>query len=143
MTTAEQRLMNEIYCNSKCTEQSLRTILEKITDDEFERDVCEQIVNYRKLKERAEQRLRKAGVLPREWAPWKNAGKWSWLQWNTLLDISTSHMADLMMHENIRGISEMTKTLNRCPKAEKAALELARELVDFEEMSIRLMKTYL
>ncbi len=143
MTTAGQKLINETYCNSKCTEQFLRTMLEKITDEEFERDVCEQIGKYRKLKESAEQRLRVAGHLPKEWKPWRNAWNWSWLQWNTLWDISSSHMADLMLHENIRGISEITKTMNRYPRAEKAALEIAQELVDFEETSIRLMKTYL
>lgn len=143
MTTAGQKLLNETYRNSKCTEQSLRTILEKISDEEFEKDICRQIGKYRRLKEEAEQKLRIAGHLPKERAAWKNVLDWSQLQWNTLLNISTSHMADLIMRENIRGISEMTKTLNRYPRAEEMALEMAREFIDFEETSIQLLKTYL
>ena len=62
---------------------------------------------------------------------------------NTILNTSTSHIAELMIRGSNRGIIDMNKTLNRYPDAKGSAVELAKELMDFEEKNITRLKKYL
>ena len=55
---------------------------------------------------------------------------------NTLLNTSTSHLAELMIQGSNRGITDMCKSLNHNATEKSMATELARELMDFEEKNI-------
>ena len=65
------------------------------------------------------------------------------IQANTLLNTSTSHIAEIMIKEENRGLTSMWKALNHFGNAGNASTELARELMDFEEESIEKLKKYL
>ena len=61
----------------------------------------------------------------------------------TLLDTSTSHIAEMMIAGSNRGITEMCRVLNRNPGIGQKTAEFAKELMDFEEKSIERLKKYL
>ena len=62
---------------------------------------------------------------------------------NTAFNVSTGHLAEMMIQESNRGITSMWKSLKHNGLATDAAVELAKELVDFEEKSIERLKEYL
>lgn len=62
---------------------------------------------------------------------------------NTLFNTSTSHLAELMIQGSNRGITQMCKVLNHNPQAAAMSMELAKELMDFEEKNIHILKKYL
>ena len=62
---------------------------------------------------------------------------------NTLFNTSTSHLAELMIQGSSRGITQMCKVLNHNPQTQSMSVELAKELMDFEEKNINILKKYL
>ena len=62
---------------------------------------------------------------------------------NTMLNNSTSKIAELMIQGNNRGIMSMWKTINHHDNAQKMSMEIAKELMDFEEKCIEKLKDYL
>ncbi len=61
----------------------------------------------------------------------------------TMLNISTSHMAEMMIQGSNRGMTRMYKTVKHNALAQDRSVELAQELMDFEAKSIEQMKEYL
>ncbi len=62
---------------------------------------------------------------------------------NTMLNNSTSRIAELMIQGNNRGILSMCKSMNHHDNAGSMAMEVAKELMDFEEKCIEKLKEYL
>ena len=56
---------------------------------------------------------------------------------STALNISTGHLAEMMIQGSSRGITSMWKALKHNTLATDDAVELAQELVDFEEKKYR------
>ena len=68
---------------------------------------------------------------------------WGAIQANTLMNISTNHVADMMIQGNARGITELMKTKHNNKASGSFANELAEELMDFEEENIERLKRFL
>ncbi len=62
---------------------------------------------------------------------------------NTALNVSREHLAEMMIQGSSRGITSMWKTMKHNRLATDEAVELAQELVDFEEKNIERLKEYL
>ena len=62
---------------------------------------------------------------------------------NTMLNSSTSHVAELLIQGTNRGLTDMWKIMNHCENAGDRSVEIAKELMDFEEKSIEKLKEYL
>ena len=60
-----------------------------------------------------------------------------------MLNDSTSHIAELMIKGNNRGLTDMWKIMNHHKNAGKESVEVAKELMDFEEKCIQSLKVYL
>ena len=61
----------------------------------------------------------------------------------TLTNVSTSHLADMMIQGSNRGLTNMYKTVKHNALAQDMSVELAKELMDFEEKCIDKLKEYL
>lgn len=62
---------------------------------------------------------------------------------NTLIDKTSSHIAEMMMQGNMMGVIEITKTIKHNPDADAAALQLARDLLQTQENNIQALKQFL
>ena len=62
---------------------------------------------------------------------------------NTLLNASTSHLADMMIQGNTKGIVDLMKVVKSNQSVQKEYYEIAQELMDFEEKNIEKLKAYL
>ena len=68
---------------------------------------------------------------------------WGGIQMNTLLNASTSHLADMMIQGNTKGIVDLMKAVKSNQSVQKEYYEIAQELMDFEEKNIEKLKAYL
>ena len=59
---------------------------------------------------------------------------------NTLTNCSTSKIAELMIQGSNKGITSMWKSMNSNSESSSMSMEVAKELVDFEEKCIRKLK---
>ena len=137
-------IYREIQKNAEMGIKAIETLSPKLSDDDaFALQLSRQELKYSELRDKARREM-----LEGRWENYQANGvsdlmlKGS-IQANTLLNTSTSHIAELMIKGSSRGLTSMWKALNHFGNAGNESTELARELMDFEEETIEKLKKYL
>ncbi|MEZ3506641.1 MAG: hypothetical protein K1W10_06805 [Lachnospiraceae bacterium] len=139
----DAKILKEIQRNTEMGMTAIETILDKIEDDEFSLELSRQSLRYAQIHNKAlDQILEQEGEVYHgsQIADLMLKGS---IHANTALNISKEHLAEMMIQGSNRGITSMWKTMKHNRLATDAAVELAQELVDFEEKNIERMKEYL
>lgn len=136
-------ILKEIQKNTQMAMTAIDTILDKTSDDEFTVKLSRQSIGYAKIHNDAVEQLveEQSGTYRgNQIADMMLRGS---LHMGTILNISTSHLAEMMIQGSNRGLTSMYKTVKHNTLAQDRSVELAQELMDFEEKSIEMMKEYL
>ena len=64
---------------------------------------------------------------------------------NTMMDSTTSHLAEMMIEGATMGVTDMTKLVREYENSNcsEEALSLAKEIIGFQEKTVEKMKAYL
>ncbi len=136
-------ILKEIQKNTQMGMTAIDTILDKIGDDEFSLQLSRQSLRYSEIHNRAlDQILEQDGEVYRGSQIEELLLKGN-IHASTALNISTGHLAEMMIQGSSRGITSMWKALKHNRLATDDTVELAQELVDFEEKNIERMIEYL
>lgn len=139
----DAKILQEVQRNTEVGMTAIDTILDKIGDDEFSLQLAKQSLHYSELHNRAlDQILKNEGEVYRGSQLTDMMIKGS-IHANTALNISTGHLAEMMIQGSNRGITSMWKVMKHNSLATDAAVELAKELVDFEQENIERLREYL
>ena len=137
------KILKEVQRNTEMGMTAIDTILDKIGNDEFSLQLSRQSLQYSEIHNKAlDQILRNEGDVYRGSQITDMMLKGS-IHANTALNISKGHLAEMVIQGSNRGITSMWKVMKHNQMATDETVELARELVDFEEESIQRMKEYL
>lgn len=136
-------ILNEIQKNTKNAMTTIDTLLDKVTDDDFSRQLSRQAMRYSQIHNDAMDM-----VLEKQGNPYRgnvisDAMLKSSLHANTALNISTEHLAELMIRECNREMTNMWRTVKHNSMATQETMEVARELMEFEKYSIERYRTFL
>ncbi|PXV89386.1 hypothetical protein C8E03_10634 [Lachnotalea glycerini] len=142
ITSSDRQLLQETYKNSKKGMDTINMLLNKVYDDNLNYDMNLQLQKYREINAKASDRLIESGVMLENSAVDKFK-MWSSIQANTIFNTSTKHIADMMIRENSVGMTGIMSTLMESDNATDKSVELANELVTFEDNSIKKLKNYL
>lgn len=143
MKQDDVRILKEVQRNTELGMTAIDTILDKIGNDEFSLQLSKQALHYSEIHNRAlDQILKNEGDVYRgsQIADMMLKGS---IHASTALNISKEHLAEMMIQGSNRGITSMWKVMKHNQMATNEAMELARELADFEEESIQRMKEFL
>lgn len=149
MKPEEIKIYREIQKNAEMAIKAIETLSDKVYEDEFALQISRQALKYSDIRNRALNRLLEAKAEPIHTNYLTDIMLKSAVYMNTLLNTSTGHLAELMIQGSNRGLVSMYKVLNHNPKEKIApggvsmATELAKELMDFEEKNIEVLKKYL
>lgn len=121
---------------------AIDALMGKIYNQEFAYELTAERERFRDFERRAEAGLWEHGLVSRDSGVQK-AMLWGSIQANTLMNISTNHMADMVIQGNAKGIAELMKTKHNNKASGSFANELAEELMDFEEENIERLKRFL
>ena len=139
----DAKLLREVQKNTEMGMTAIDTILDKIGDDEFSLQLSKQALRYSEIHTRAlEQILQNEGEVYRGSQIADMALRGS-IHMNTVFNISRGHLAEMVIQESNRDITDMWKAMKHNSLATCQAMEIAQELVDFEQESIERMKEYL
>lgn len=138
-------LLCYIYKNVKMGSDALLTLLPKSEDDKMITAMTTQLNGYEKFAAEAEKQLAPLGIKPKEEPMMKKMSARMGINMNTLVDATSSHMAEMLIKGSTMGITDMTKKVREfegdgCPEQ---ALKLGRELITFEQNNIEKMKEFL
>ena len=141
----EAYFMSEIYKNTKMGADAIINLLPHVRDDSLRSAMTRQLDGYEKYAARAAKHLECEGVCPKEENWFTRFSARIGMAFNTMLNDSSSHIAEMMVKGSNMGITDMTKLLNHYESAGNAAeaVRLAHEVVSFEEHNLEVMRRYL
>lgn len=139
----EVSVLQESRRNTRMAIDAIDTVLNKVYDEDLAYDLNCQANKFRELDRKIQRTMRQEGIVPKEGSRVEKAMLWSAIQANTLLNTSTSHVADMMIQGNTKGITDLMKVTHNNKIVGSYANELANELMDFEEKNIQKLKSYL
>lgn len=136
-------ILKEIQKNTQMAMSTIDTLLDKTDDSEFTMSLSKQSLGYAKIHNDAVEKLveEQSGTYrTNQIADIMLRGS---VHIGTLTNVSTSHLADMMIQGSNRGLTNMYKAVKHNSMAQDMSVELAKELMDFEENCIEKLKEYL
>lgn len=143
MTSQEIKVYREIQRNTGMAMKAIDTISDKINDEELALQVSRQSLKYSELHNEATKQLIEAKAVPYQSNYLEDAMLKTGIHYNTMLNTSTSHLAEMMIKGSNNGILEMEKVLKNNTDAGEKPVALAKQLIAFEEKNVQRLKQYL
>ncbi len=139
----EESFLGAIYKNAKMGADSIIDLMPRVQNDALRSAMTLQLDGYERYAAAASRALKERGVTAKEENLMVRMGAKMGIAFNTMLSVTTSHIAELMIEGSNMGITDTTKLLNNYKTADSDAVRLAREIVAFEERNIEIMKGFL
>lgn len=136
-------LLREIQKNTEMGLHALEAINSKVYDDSLALQLARESFKYGEIHDRAKAQLLAKRQVPDPINKVEQIMLTASIQGNTLVDSSTSHVAEMLIRGSNMGLTSLWKSMNHNDQAEGYSVELAKELMDFEENNIRELKKYL
>ena len=143
MTSQEVKVYREIQRNADAAMKAIDTIADKVEDEELSLQISRQSLKYSELHNEAVKQLINDRTRPYQSNHLSDALLKTGIRYNTMLNTSTSHLAELLIKEGNHGILEMEKVLKSNRGADEKSTLLARQLIEWEESNVRSLKDYL
>lgn len=143
MKSDDVRVLQEVQKNTKMAIKAIDAISEKIYDDNLSMLVTRESMKYSDIYNKASGRLLDGKAAPYRESGFQDMMLKNGVRANTMFNTSTSHIAELLIQGSNRGLTSMWKAINHNEKAGNISMEVARELMDFEEKNIEKLKQYL
>ncbi len=139
----EESFLGAIYKNAKMGTDAIIDLLPRVQNDALRSAMTLQLDGYERYAACAAKALATRGVTAKEENLMVRMGAKMGIAFNTMLSVTTSHIAELMIEGSNMGITDTTKLLNNYKTEDSEAVRLAREIVAFEEHNIEIMKGFL
>ena len=139
---AAASLLCDVYRNATMGGESIVTLLPKVTDEALRSELTAQLSRYRDFAKEAEDKLSAMGESPEEERPISRLMAKMGITMNTVIDKTSSHIAQMIIEGAVMGVTDIRKRLNEGLDYGEAE-ELAKRLSDFEEETVERMKSYL
>lgn len=143
MKRDDHEILKEIQKNADMAIHAIDTMSEKVRDEELLRELSKERLWYSVIQNKAADRLQSERAEEYHASTVQDMMLKGSIQINTLTNCSTSKIAELMIQGSSRGITNMWKSLNHHQNSGNTSVEIAKELVDFEEKSISRLKRFL
>ncbi|HJA30791.1 MAG: hypothetical protein DBX58_01440 [Clostridiales bacterium] len=143
MKKDDVELLREIQKNTEMGLHALEIMENKVYDDKLSLQLIRESFKYGELHDRAKAQLLAAKQMPEPENKIARMMLSASINGSTLLNTTTSHVAELMIRGSNMGLSSLWKAMNHNDQAGEQSMELARELMDFEENNIKELRKYL
>lgn len=143
MKKDDQEILRDVQKNTDMAIHAIDTISEKVHDQELRQELSRERLLYSVIQNKATDRLQGGRADGYHGSTIQEMMLKGGIQINTLTNCSTSKIAELMIQGSSRGITNMWKSINHHQNSGNTSMEIARELVDFEQKSIETLKKYL
>ncbi len=143
MKKDDLRLYHSIQRNAGLAMSALDAVTERVYDKELSVEMSREFMAFADIHNRALKELTKEKEEGYRNSQVQEVLKRSGLQMSTMLDSSTSHVADILIQENSKGVTDIWRNMKTYENAGKTCMELAEELAGFEEKNMERLKRYL
>ena len=139
------QMLDKMYKNVKMGSDSMVSILSKVKDTGLKDELTSQLDKYERYSKKVATMIYDAGGTPKDEGVIAKAGSKIGIEMNTMLDATSSHLAQMVIEGATMGMSDMTKLLREYENknCSEATMKLAREIAEFEDKSVDSLKKYL
>lgn len=143
--TKTAELSGLIYKDMKMGADSIINLLPKVEDEKIKTRMTEQLDGYEKFAKQARRILETEGVAPKEEGIMAKMGAKMGMSMKTMVDSTSSHIAELLMEGSVMGISELTRALRNFENTDcsEETLRMCRDIITFENDNLDKAKNYL
>lgn len=135
--------LNYVSKNAEMGSTSIKDLINVVEDENFKEILRNQIDEYEKIYEEANQLLDNYNEEQKETNPLQKFTSYIMIKMNLLTNKSTSHIAEMMMKGSNMGIIDIEKKLNSFDNLDKNVNYLGEKLLKIEENNIEQLKPYL
>ena len=138
-----RKLLECIVENARTGEYACEQLMNKTADDEMRRELAIEKKNYVEIAGEAEKRIEKMGLPVQHLDKMARMGMWMGTQYNTMIDKTSTHIAEMLIEGATMGIVAMTKARNSCPDAEADIQGIASRFITCQQEAIERLKRVL
>lgn len=135
-------LLERIYRDARIGAETTDTLLPHTNSPALAASMIRQMYRYRAFAHVAKEKLQDRGAEPKQMSLMSRLCIHMSTIGHTLLDESSSHIAELMINGSTMGLIDMTKAVRTIPGSHEIR-NLGKDMIRFEEDSIQNMKRYL
>ena len=139
---AEASLCCDIYRNVKMGTEAILNLLPTVEDEKLESELSVQLSRYEEFAAETKERLETMGEKPLEEGTFSRFMSKMGIKMNTMIDKTSSHIAQMIIEGAVMGITDLQKRLNEENDYGKAE-DIAKRVIDFEQDTVERMKEYL
>ena len=136
-------LLNYIYQNAEMGKQTIPQLLEATEDGEFRKLLQGQLREYQEIWESAAAMIREENGEAKGLNAMAKISSYLSTSFNTMIDKTSSHMAEMMIQGSTMGVVEITQKIKKYSDADSGVLALAHKLLKTEERNVEELKKYL
>ena len=141
---ADTELLNFIYQNSQMGVETLRQLIEITKDSKFQTYLEGQQREYEAFHKEARERLNAQGMDEKGLTVLEKVRTYLMINFQTMVDDSTSHMAEMLLVGSNMGIIDALKKISEYRNdATKDSLHLMEKLKKFEEDNMESLKVFI
>ncbi len=136
-------LLNFIYQNSQMGVETMEQLGSMTKDSRFRNFLEKQQEGYLAFHKKAKELLCESGYDEKGLGSLEKLRTYLMINIQTMMDKSTSHMAEMLINGSTMGVTDAIKKINQYQGAETRILDLMEELQKFEEKSLEKLKGFL
>lgn len=136
-------LLNQIHQNADMGRDSISHIIKLCDDVEFLHALNSQLADYEQVYNKSEDLLHKLGAEPQDANPMAKTMAHISSTMKSMINPSTSKLAEMMVQGSTMGITNLTKQINAYSGNKPEVLELAKKQLHMEEQNLEDLKKYL
>ena len=139
--SADAEMLNFIYQNSQMGVETLNQLIPMIDNEAFKKRIEAQLKEYEQIHEEAKKLLNRHGYDEKGIGALEKIMAYLMIDMKTLMDKSSSHIAEMLIQGSNMGIIDAVKRINQYEKeAEKEVTALMKRLFKFEENNVERLK---
>lgn len=139
--SADAEMLNFIYQNSQMGVETLNQLIPMIDNEAFKKRIEAQLKEYEQIHEEAKKLLNHHGYDEKGIGALEKIMAYLMIDMKTLMDKSSSHIAEMLIQGSNMGIIDAVKRINQYEKeAEKEVTALMKRLLKFEENNVERLK---
>ena len=139
--SADAEMLNFIYQNSQMGVETLNQLIPMIDNEAFKKRLEAQLKEYEQIHEEAKKLLNRHGYDEKGIGALEKIMAYLMIDMKTLMDKSSSHIAEMLIQGSNMGIIDAVKRINQYEKeAEKEVTALMKRLLKSEENNVERLK---
>lgn len=143
MKSQEAAIYREIQKETDHAVKMLDALSEMVYDEDLALQISRQSLQYSRLHDEATGALLDARAEGYRASQLTDLAMRTGVRYNTLLNASTGHIAELMIKSGSNSMLELEKALKHNEGAGETSRELARRLISLQQTNISSLKDYL